>query len=1127
MLNKYIIILFFFISTANCFAGKRYWIGNGTNVNWNSTSNWSSTSGGSGGSTVPSSNDTAYFDNNGLGKCSLNVNIGLKRIEVLSSYSDTIHHFSNTVTIGTSGAFVLNGGVFWGGTGDITCNGIFTISGGIFRSTTALLKIYGNYSFTSGTFIHNSGMVHFAQHMSISGSTSFYDLKLFPANSGSYNLDSTTVLTCEHNLVFEGASGTRVNIGSIHAKGDLYLNNTYSNNLAYTGGTATIKINGNGNQTVFGNANENKGLLCNIVVDKAGTDTLFLKDNITLAGSLTYVSGVINVTKYNSTVTFSGGARTISGSFSLKNVCFNSSLGTSTTIINASDTLTVLNEIREEGANGIYINTGTINLKGNLALNNTYNNISMGGSGVIVFSGTTDQEVIGSTTLYASRICNLKVLKSSGNLILKNYITFGDNAGLQKVSGQIDATTFNSSLIFTRGTRTISGNFTLNDLIFNSTGTTGTNNIQSSDTITVNGDLKLEGTNPIILNGGRIKAKKNIVITNTSTATTTSTATVEICGTIDQTFTGSGVSLAGKICKIIIDKNSGTLFLNSIITYISDWDYKKGNINAGSSTIVSYGSPSYFKSKTGENVFTLNNFRAGWGSTTLNSDIKIRGDLFVNGSTTLNGNSKTIEIGGNWDNTGVFSFSGTTVILNGDSKKGRIIQNITKPSSSISINNLIVEKDTGNVYLKIPVFVYGQTSLKFGAIVTSSANLLTFANGSTLNVNYPGNNNSYICGPVKKVGNSDFVFPLGDTLQGSNAFHPLGIISPVNTTDAFTANYYNGFSSNDTAVVDSIEICKNEYWTIARNVGSTNIAVTIGWNANNCLPTNTYDMIVSNWDGTKWKSLEGTNIAINGSTGSVKSVSTPLWNGTNPANLTLGKKKELDVSSLIVEPYCLVNQAVGSISNTLKYGSPPFTYLWSHGPSTKDLTNLAKGDYSLTITDRKGRTFNKSFTLKNCVLWESLPSTLIKDSVGSITKVTGGSNWENAIIHSTKIFDSIQNNEWVEFTIADTLSSFLIGYASPLVDSTINESNLAFFINGKNLIIIETDNDGFYSKIDAGIVGINDRLKIELNEEQGIKYLKNGTLIQTGKLLPSSRLMLQANLFSNSSKIKGVRCSNN
>jgi len=30
--------------------------------NWNNTANWSATSGGAGGSSVPASNDTAYFD---------------------------------------------------------------------------------------------------------------------------------------------------------------------------------------------------------------------------------------------------------------------------------------------------------------------------------------------------------------------------------------------------------------------------------------------------------------------------------------------------------------------------------------------------------------------------------------------------------------------------------------------------------------------------------------------------------------------------------------------------------------------------------------------------------------------------------------------------------------------------------------------------------------------------------------------------------------------------------------------------------------------------------------------------------------------------------------------------------
>src|ERR1700741_477887 len=83
------LLLVFFCICFHANAAKRYWI-SAVTTNWNSTAHWSSTSGGSSGSSVPGSNDTAYFDNNGLGRCDIDANVNVKRFEIKSSYRHTI-----------------------------------------------------------------------------------------------------------------------------------------------------------------------------------------------------------------------------------------------------------------------------------------------------------------------------------------------------------------------------------------------------------------------------------------------------------------------------------------------------------------------------------------------------------------------------------------------------------------------------------------------------------------------------------------------------------------------------------------------------------------------------------------------------------------------------------------------------------------------------------------------------------------------------------------------------------------------------------------------------------------------------------------------------------------------------
>jgi hypothetical protein len=59
----------------------------------------------------------------------------------------------------------------------------------------------------------------------------------------------------------------------------------------------------------------------------------------------------------------------------------------------------------------------------------------------------------------------------------------------------------------------------------------------------------------------------------------------------------------------------------------------------------------------------------------------------------------------------------------------------------------------------------------------------------------------------------------------------------------------------------------------------------------------------------------------------------------------------------------------GSINATIVGGTTPYTYQWSNTSTTEDLSNLAAGNYTLTVTDNNGVTATNSVELKE-------PSTL-------------------------------------------------------------------------------------------------------------------------------------------------------
>jgi hypothetical protein len=53
----------------------------------------------------------------------------------------------------------------------------------------------------------------------------------------------------------------------------------------------------------------------------------------------------------------------------------------------------------------------------------------------------------------------------------------------------------------------------------------------------------------------------------------------------------------------------------------------------------------------------------------------------------------------------------------------------------------------------------------------------------------------------------------------------------------------------------------------------------------------------------------------------------------------------------------------GTITSVVTGGTAPYTYQWSSGQTTADLTNVRTGNYSLTVTDSLGAAFTASITL--------------------------------------------------------------------------------------------------------------------------------------------------------------------
>jgi hypothetical protein len=71
--------------------------------------------------------------------------------------------------------------------------------------------------------------------------------------------------------------------------------------------------------------------------------------------------------------------------------------------------------------------------------------------------------------------------------------------------------------------------------------------------------------------------------------------------------------------------------------------------------------------------------------------------------------------------------------------------------------------------------------------------------------------------------------------------------------------------------------------------------------------------------------------------------------------------------------------STGSIDLTVAGGTAPFTYAWSNGATTQDLTNIPAGTYNVTVTDAGGCTQ----TLNGIVITEPAAIVLTETHVNA------------------------------------------------------------------------------------------------------------------------------------------------
>jgi hypothetical protein len=193
--------------------------------------------------------------------------------------------------------------------------------------------------------------------------------------------------------------------------------------------------------------------------------------------------------------------------------------------------------------------------------------------------------------------------------------------------------------------------------------------------------------------------------------------------------------------------------------------------------------------------------------------------------------SNLVKIGGNLSCAGIITETGMgspMIECNGTSNQEISLTGSFHNQVSLRINN------PAGVAAVSPILIPYRVDFINGKFHTDSVNILRMANNSTYS---GGSTLSFVHGPMKKIGNQDFSFPIG---KGS-IYAPASIsaVSAASPTDEFFAEYMRenpqsryGNIFRDTVPAAAIDhISYVEYWKI-RSYSASSVTASITLNVN-------------------------------------------------------------------------------------------------------------------------------------------------------------------------------------------------------------------------------------------------------------------------------------------------------
>jgi hypothetical protein len=198
-------------------------------------------------------------------------------------------------------------------------------------------------------------------------------------------------------------------------------------------------------------------------------------------------------------------------------------------------------------------------------------------------------------------------------------------------------------------------------------------------------------------------------------------------------------------------------------------------------------------------------------------------------------------------------------------------------TGATSLRSLTMNGPARVLTLAAPLTLTDSLVLTSGQVHTTATHLLTLGSQAAAT---PGNANSFVDGPLRKLGQQAFVFPIGDNGQWAR----LGISAPA-ASSAFTAEYVAvNLGGQPTAPLSKASTI--EHWTLNGDSTAGPVSVRLFWESafRSGIDDFSANLQVAAFNGTHWQTLG--NGGLGGSLNAGSVVSAQLAGGF--AAYTLG-----------------------------------------------------------------------------------------------------------------------------------------------------------------------------------------------------------------------------------------------